>query len=282
MVTAAVGFQCPECVREGKATTRATRNLAGGAIHGDPVLITKILIAANVALFVLQYATNDRLTNRFAMQGFAVAVDGEWWRLVTSAFLHTGLTHLAFNMLALWFVGSAIEPRLGRWRYLTVYLLSALGGSVLSYAVDSPFQYSVGASGAVFGLFGALFVLMRRLRFDVGGIIGLIVVNAVIGFLPGLNINWRAHLGGLIVGTLLTAAMVYAPQRHRLGVAIGASFAVFALCVAVTTWRTNQINGCLDGSQNPNVCITDITYIGAASSGTDVSVTPSPAVDAPG
>jgi membrane associated rhomboid family serine protease len=282
MVAAAVGFQCPECVREGKATTRPTRTLAGGAVHGDPVLVTKILIAANVALFVLQYATNDRLTSRFAMQGFAVAVDGEWWRLVTSAFLHTGLTHLAFNMLALWFVGSAIEPRLGRWRYLTVYLLSALGGSVLSYAVDSPFQSSVGASGAVFGLFGALFVLMRRLRFDVGGIIGLIVVNVVIGFLPGLNINWRAHLGGLIVGTVLTAAMVYAPQRHRLGVAIGASFAVFALCVAVSTWRTDQINACLDGIQNPNTCLSDITYLGATGSGADRWVMTSTAVDASG
>ncbi|MCZ3389227.1 MAG: rhomboid family intramembrane serine protease [Actinomycetia bacterium] len=265
-------------MREGKATTRATRTLAGGAIHGDPVLVTKILLAANVVLFVLQYATNDRLTNRFAMQGFAVAVDGEWWRLVTSAFLHTGVTHLAFNMLALWFVGSEIEPRLGRWRYLTVYLLSALGGSVLSYAVDSPFQTSVGASGAVFGLFGALFVLMRRLRFDVGGIIGLIVVNVVIGFLPGLNINWRAHLGGLIVGTVLTAAMVYAPQRHRLSVAIGASFAIFAVCVAVTVWRTDQINACLTGTQNPNSCINDITYLGATGSAIGGAVAAGPAV----
>lgn len=279
MIAAAVGFQCPECVREGRATTRQARTLAGGAIHGDPVLVTKILIAANVALFVLQYATNDRLTSRFAMQGLSVALEGEWWRLMTSAFLHTGVTHLAFNMLALWFVGSAIEPRLGRWRYLTVYLLSALGGSVLSYAVDSPFQSSVGASGAVFGLFGALFVLMRRLRFDVGGIIGLIAINAVIGFIPGLNINWRAHLGGLIVGTVLTAAMVYAPQRHRLSVAIGASFAVLALCLAVTTWRTAQINDCLTGTQNPNTCIEDITYIGAVRSGAGGGFATSPTVD---
>ncbi len=282
MVSASVGFQCPDCVREGKATVRQTRTLAGGAIHGDPVLVTKILVAANVALFILQYVTNDRLTARFVMQGFAVAVDGEWWRLVTSAFLHTGVTHLAFNMLALWFVGSAIEPRLGRWRYLTVYLLSALGGSVLSYAVDSPFQSSVGASGAVFGLFGALFVLMRRLRFDVGGIVGLIAINAVIGFVPGLNINWRAHLGGLIVGTLLTAAMVYAPQRQRLAVSIGASFAVVVVCVAVTTWRTDQINSCLDGTQNPNNCIEDITYIGAASSVSDSGIAARPPVDASG
>jgi membrane associated rhomboid family serine protease len=263
MVSAAVGFQCPECVREGKATTVAPRTLAGGAIHGDPLLVTKILVALNVGFFVLQLVTDDRITNRFAMQGLSVAIEGEWWRLMTSAFLHTGITHIALNMLALWFVGGAVEPRLGRWRYATVYLLSALGGSVLSYAVDSPFQASVGASGAVFGLFGALFVLMLRLRFDVQGLIAIIAINVVIGFIPGLNINWRAHLGGLIVGAVLTAAMVYAPQRSRLAVSIGVSIGVLLVCVAATMWRTDQINSCLDGTQNPNRCLDEITLVSA-------------------
>ena len=263
MVSAAVGFQCPECVAEGRKTTREARNLAGGVLHGDPVLVTKVLIAINVGLFVVQVATNDRVTSRFAMQGFAVALEGEWWRLMTSAFLHTGVTHIALNMLALWFIGAAVEPRLGRWRYLTIYLLSALGGSVLSYAVDSPLQYSVGASGAVFGLFGALFVLMRRLRFEVGGLISIMAINVVIGFVPGLNINWRAHLGGLIVGTVLTAVMVYTPQARRLVASIVASVVVLVGCVGVTVWRTDQINGCLDGTQNPNICLDDITIVGA-------------------
>lgn len=263
MVSAAVGFQCPSCVDEGRKTTRQAKNLAGGAIHGDPVLVTKVLIGINVALFMLQVATDDRVTNRFAMQGLAVAYDGEWWRLMTSAFLHTGVTHIALNMLALWLIGGAVEPRLGRWRYLAVYLLSALGGSVLSYAVDSPFQSSVGASGAVFGLFGALFVLMRRLRFDVGGLISIIVINVVIGFVPGLNINWRAHLGGLIVGTVLTAVMVYTPQTRRLLASAVASAVVLVVCVGVTVWRTGQINDCLDGTQNPTVCLDDITIVGA-------------------
>ena len=263
MVSAAVGFQCPECVEEGRKTTREARTLAGGVIHGDPVLVTKVLIGINVALFMLQVATNDRVTNRFAMQGLAVAFEGEWWRLMTSAFLHTGITHIALNMLALWFIGGAIEPRLGRWRYLTVYLLSALGGSVLSYAVDSPLQSSVGASGAVFGLFGALFVLMRRLRFEVGGLISIIVINVVIGFLPGLNINWRAHLGGLIIGTVLTAVMVYTPQPRRLVASVVASVVVLVGCTGVTVWRTDQINSCLDGTQNPTICFDDITIVGA-------------------
>src|SRR3954454_10157917 len=190
MVSAPVGFQCPDCVRQAGATSRQARTLSGGAIHGDPALITKILVAVNILVFVIDSALGHRLLGDYAMQGGAVAADGEAYRLVTSAFLHTGFTHLAFNMIALWFVGAAVEARLGRWRYLTVYLLSALGGSVLSYAVDSPLQTSVGASGAVFGIFGALFVLSVKLRFDLGGLIALILINAVIVFIPGLNINW--------------------------------------------------------------------------------------------
>jgi len=286
MVTAAVGFQCPECVQEGKATVREARTLAGGVIHGDPMLVSKILIGLNVAVFVVNLVLDDRLFKLFAMQGGAVALEGEQYRLITSAFLHSGLTHLAFNMLALWFVGGAVEPRLGRWRYLTVYLLSALGGSVLSYVVDSPLQVSVGASGAVFGLFGALFVLMRKLRFDVGGIVGLIAINAVIGFIPGLNINWRAHLGGLLVGTLLTLVMVYAPQRSRIGWSLGATFVLLAAMAVATAQRTGEIEGC---SQEVNgewmydpACMEDITLIGAPVSADVARIPPRAPVDASG
>lgn len=268
MVPAPVGFQCPDCVKSASANARQARTLAGGAIHGDPMLVTKILVAINVVFFGLQLLLGPAFENRLLLIGLnprpepveGVAL-GDYYRLITSAFLHTGITHLALNMLALWFVGATVEPRLGRWRYLTVYLLSALGGSVLSYVLDSPFQASVGASGAVFGLFGALFVLMVRLRLDVRGLIAIIAINVVIGFLPGFNINWRAHLGGMIVGALLTAAMVYAPQRSRLWVSIGASVAVVVLCAAATVWRTDQINSCLDGTQNPNRCLEDITYV---------------------
>ena len=265
MVSAPVGFQCPECVREASAGAREARTLAGGTIHRDPVLVTKVLVALNVGFFVLQYLTGDELTVDFAMSGFAVAVLDEWYRLITSAFLHAGFAHLALNMLALWLVGGAVESRLGRWRYLTLYLLSAVGGSVLSYAVDSPWQTSVGASGAVFGLFGALFVLMRRLRFDVGGLIAIIAINVVIGFVPGFNINWRAHLGGLIVGTFLAVAMLYAPQRSRLWVSIGASALVLAVCVGVSVARSAQIEACLTGGSP--TCVDDLTVVGRSSTG---------------
>jgi membrane associated rhomboid family serine protease len=267
MVSAPVGFQCPECVRTASSQARQARTLTGGAIHGDSALITKVLVAANVLVYVLDVAIGDRLFNNFAMQGGAVAVDGEAYRLVTSAFLHTGFTHLAFNMIALWFIGAAVEARLGRWRYLAVYLLSALGGSVLSYVVDSPLQTSVGASGAVFGIFGALFVLSVKLRFELGGLIALIAINAVIGFLPGLHINWRAHLGGLIVGALLTTVMVYAPQKSRFISSVVACVVMFAALAGLTVFRSDEIQGCTADGPGGAVfydpaCMQDITRIG--------------------
>ena len=254
MVEAPVGFHCPECIREAGRHLRAGKTLAGGAVHKDPILLTKILVAANVVLYGLQLLTNEALTEQFLMSGGPVAFLGEWWRLITSAFLHGSPTHLLFNMAALWFVGGAIEPRLGRSRYLAVYLVSALAGSVFSYIVDPVSQASVGASGAVFGLFGALFVLALRLRFDIGGIIAIIAINVVIGFVPGFNINWRAHLGGLIAGSILTAAMVYAPQRSRRWVSIGATAALVLVCVGGAYLRTEQIRSCVQEEQSFVLC----------------------------
>lgn len=258
MIEAPVGFQCPECVREGNRGLQPGRTLTGGAIHKDPVLITKILVGSNVLFFALQVLSKDRVTADFAMNGVAVAILGEWWRLVTAAFLHVSVTHLLLNMLALWIVGGVIEPRLGRWRYLTVYLVSALVGSTLSYLVDPLSQPSVGASGAVFGLFGALFVLAVKLRLDVRGVVALIAINAVIGFVPGLNINWRAHLGGLLAGTILTAVMVYAPQRQRLWMSIGTAVVLVVMCVFGTVARTEQARNCIQDQQAFPPCDTGI------------------------
>jgi len=253
MREAPVGFQCPECVAQAARTTKVGRTVAGGRVHGDPVLVTKVLLAVNVVLFLAQQVVGDSLTQRFWLMGAPVAA-GEWWRLMSSAFLHVSATHLLFNMLALWFVGSAIEPRLGRSRYLTVYLVSAFAGSALSYAVDPILSPSVGASGAVFGLFGAFFVLALRLRMDVRGVISIIAINLVIGFIPGTGINWRAHVGGLIAGTVLTAAMVYAPQAKRVAVAVGATAVIIAVCVGLTVWRTNEIQACVQAPSLTSKC----------------------------
>ena len=254
MVDAAVGFQCPDCVRASGRTVREGRTVSGGRVHRDPALVTKVLVVINVVLFVVQWATDDRLYQEFAMWGFGVALNGEWYRLLTSAFLHASLTHLALNMLALWMAGAAVESRLGRWRYLTVYLVSALAGSALSYAVDSANQVSVGASGAVFGVFGALAVLAYRLRFDIRGIVGIIALNFVIGFLPAFNINWRAHLGGLVAGAVLTAVMVFTPQRSRTLATVVAAVLVVAACAGATAWRTEHIRACVDGDKPAAQC----------------------------
>ena len=144
----------------------------------------------------------------------------EPWRFLTAAFLHSPgqYLHIVFNMVALWFVGPTLENTLGRARYITLYLMSAVGGSVgsvlLATATDSWATTSVGASGAVFGLFGAILVISKRLGGDVRGILVLIGINLALGFVMA-NIAWQAHVGGLVTGGLLAAAYAYAPPARR-------------------------------------------------------------------
>ena len=155
-----------------------------------------------------------RFTNGGPLQGVA---EGQWYRLITSAFLPPpggglGPLDIIFNMWALILVGPALERLLGHARYLTVYLVSALGGSVALYVLV-PYELALGASGAIFGLFGAWFVVARRLRLDSRWIVTLVVLNLVIGFVVP-NIAWQAHLGGMLAGGLLTAAYAYAPREQ--------------------------------------------------------------------
>jgi len=145
-------------------------------------------------------------------------------------------------MWALIFVGPALEHVLGRVRFLAVYLASALGGSVLYYLIAPVGIPALGASGAIFGLFGAWFVLARRLRIDSRLIVGLIVLNLVIGFVVP-NIGWQAHVGGLIVGAALTAAYVYAPRANRAAIQVGATVLVFALLILGVVVRDYQLVG---------------------------------------
>lgn len=174
MVSASVGFQCPDCVRGGSGTGHAPaanqpRTLAGGTVAADPRLVTKVLIGLNLALYLVQAAVGDAFTNSFDLFGRAWlsgevqgVAEGQWYRMVTSMFLHGGVMHILFNMVSLWWIGGPLEAALGRARYITLYFVSGLAGSALSYLLASPQQPSLGASGAIFGLFGATAVLMRR------------------------------------------------------------------------------------------------------------------------
>ncbi len=227
---AAVGVQCVDCVAEAARAIPAKRTVFGGVVRPGRPVVTLTLIGLCVASFVLQLVVPS-WTNRWIFS--PVAGYFEPWRFLSVAFLHstTNYLHIVFNMVALWFVGPMLEQTLGRARYLTLYLLSAIGGSVgsvlLAMNLPAMQQFSVGASGAVFGLFGAALVVTHKLGGDYRGILGLIGINFAIGFFA-TGIAWQAHLGGLLTGALLAAAYAYAPKDRR-GVVAFAAPALLAL-----------------------------------------------------
>ncbi|HZG04970.1 MAG TPA: rhomboid family intramembrane serine protease [Streptomyces sp.] len=258
MIPASVGFQCPECVRSGSGTGHAPgaqrpRTLAGGTVAADPRLVTKVLLGINLALFVAVLAVGDRLVGELSMVGYAYdpgpgvldwvgVADGEWYRLLTSAFLHQEVWHVGFNMLALWWLGPQLEAALGRWRYLALYLLSALGGSTLAYLLAEQNQASLGASGAIYGLFGATAVLMRRMNYDMRPILVLLAINLFITFRFS-GISWEAHIGGLVTGAVIAYAMVHAPRERRTLVQYGTCAVVLLAVVVACAVRTAQLVG---------------------------------------
>jgi membrane associated rhomboid family serine protease len=245
MIEASVGFQCPECVREGNSNVRRARTSFGGRLSDNPGYVTKVLIGLNVAMLAAEYASSSvtdhlelvgRAFDPFTGQLLGVA-EGQYWRLITAAFLHAGLLHLAMNMYALFLFGPPLEQALGRARFVVLYLVAALGGSAASYAFSTPSQHSLGASGAVFGLFGAFFVVNRRLGRDSSGLLVLLVVNLAFSFLVP-NIDWRDHVGGLVTGTLVAVAFVYAPRSQRTVVQAAGTVVVLLAVVALIAWRT--------------------------------------------
>jgi membrane associated rhomboid family serine protease len=247
--SAAVGQQCVECIREGNRGDRRATAPFGGKVANQPV-VTWVLVAINVLAYLGELINSSALISHGAMVGkFGPTIgvaDGQFYRLLTSAFLHEppgggfGIFHIAFNMWALIVVGPAIERLLGRARFLAVYLVSALGGSVLFYLIARPTAVGLGASGAIFGLFGAWFVLSRRLHLDARMVVGLIAVNLLISFTVS-GIAWQAHVGGLIAGSALTAAYAYAPRNNRTLTQIAATAGMVALLVIGVVVRDHQL-----------------------------------------
>ncbi|WP_283139584.1 rhomboid family intramembrane serine protease [Rhizohabitans arisaemae] len=228
MREAAVGHQCVECVHQGSRTVRQARTTFGGKVT-NRVFVTWTLLAVNVFAYVLEAANTVRVLNEFMMSAGHVAV-GQWWRLITGAFLHSpppSFWHILFNMWALYVIGPELERRLGSVRFAALYMISALGGSVAIYLFGTT---AVGASGAIFGLFAALFVVGRKLGYDIRGVAVLIGINVVITFIvPG--ISWQGHLGGLVTGALVAAIFAYAPAKNRNVIQFAATFAVFIVLV---------------------------------------------------
>ncbi len=246
---AAVGFQCVDCVNETKRTTPAARSVYGGAAAVGRPLVTLGIIAACALLYVLQWIVPDGAIyqNLAFATVYATPEYGafEPWRMLTSAFLHSQgfILHIVLNMYMLWIFGQALEPLLGRLRFLAVYVLSAIGGSVgyllltPAYIPGQPVSGVVGASGAIFGLFGAMLVVQRHRGGDTKQLWILIAINGAIGFLVP-QIAWQAHLGGLVTGALCAAVIAYVPRGRRQGLLqLVGLIAVVCVLVAATALR---------------------------------------------
>lgn len=243
---AAVGVICPECLRDQqkaaspaqrKAERRWSRPRAVSVADTRPIVTYAIIgitvftylltlipgIGADIqdSLLFLAPTLYPELTGRF-----------EPWRLLTAALVHGSLLHVGLNMLALWMIGRSLEPLLGRWRFLSLYVLSALGGSV-AVALLSFLTPVVGASGAIFGLFGALLVIGRHIGANIAGIAIVLGVNLVIGFVPGFNVSWQAHIGGLLVGLLVgfIFTRTRAPRQRGLQIALLVAVAVVLIAL---------------------------------------------------
>ncbi|GAB3853075.1 rhomboid family intramembrane serine protease [Nocardioides maradonensis] len=241
MRDAAVGFQCPDCVKEGRKTTRSGRTAYGGLVPEKPGAVTMVLIGINAVVWLVIQATGRY--GSWIYQHFALAPagtcpaypaiadrrvceqlpNGQWetgiahapWELITSTFTHVEILHIGFNMYALWVLGPQLEQVLGRARYVALYLLSALAGSVAVLWLADPAVSTVGASGAVFGLMAALVVIGTRVKADLSSLWLWIGLNAVLSFTLA-HVSWQGHLGGFIGGAIVTAALVYAPRQNRI------------------------------------------------------------------
>ena len=239
--SASVGHQCLDCVAAAAASVPPVRTAAGAVIRTGIPMVSYGLIAVNVVVFLLAKFAPPEQVYRLALWPVLVAT-GDWYQLVTSAFLHLAILHLLFNMYALYVIGPPLEEHLGRWRFAVLYGLSALGGSVMVYLFSQPNVPTVGASGAIYGLFGATFVAARRLRLDIRWLVGLIAINLVLTFaVPG--ISWQGHIGGLITGALIAAVFVYAPRPRRTLIQAAASIGVLAVFAVLIGLRTATLVG---------------------------------------
>lgn len=269
MREAAVGHQCVECVKEGARSIRQARTAFGGRISAVP-LVTYVLIGLNVLAYLAELVRSS-VVDRFGMLGRGLVgadgthylwtypygpdvhaeglVGGEWYRLLTSAFLHMppdqgiGVVHIVLNMTSLWTVGRVVESQLGRVRYLALYLLAALGGSVLELLI-SPDERAIGASGAIFGLGAAYYVMARRLGYDMAGVNRYMTGLVLWLVLSAWVTSWQGHLGGLLAGGAVTLAYTYAPRDNRRNlVQAGACVALLALLVILTWAKVSELSG---------------------------------------
>lgn len=222
-----VGVVCPECMKAQRKTQTPQQRRAGRAggvlantFGGRPPTVTTGIIGVTGLVGIAQMIPGVGSVVEQVLLFFAPFLYPELsgvsqpWRVVTALFVHGGILHFAMNMLALYVIGRSLERMLGAWRFLALYLIAGMGGSV-AVALLAPLTPVVGASGAIFGLFGALLVIGRQLGADMRSILVILGLNLAIGFLPGTNISWQAHVGGLVVGALVGLIFVRTRTKQR-------------------------------------------------------------------
>jgi membrane associated rhomboid family serine protease len=262
MNEAAVGFQCPECLAEGAARTRDVRTVLGARVDARTGLVSYTLVAIIIGVAALGFLLNavggPDLRTTLGVVGIAIDVtdsgptligvaDGEYYRLFTAQFVHGGLLHLLFNCYVLFVIGPFVESAIGRWRFLALFLISGITGAVASYLFNDPQTLSVGASGAIFGLFGAALVINHRLGRRTNEILGLLAINLVLGFVIP-NIDWRAHLGGLIAGSLVAAVLAFSAPRLRQAAFVVVCLVILAIDALLVAARTSELRDLSDPS----------------------------------
>jgi membrane associated rhomboid family serine protease len=239
MVSASVGWQCPECTSSGAKTsrhvpafTRTSRGHSGAVGSTNPTPLVLTIIGINVVVFFLERFGNDTaVISKYALQPIDVHYQHQYYRAFTAMFLHANFQHILFNMIALLIVGPAVEVLLGKARFLVLYLLAGLAGSVASYLLSPAYIFGLGASGAIMGVMGAYVVIGLRRRLPIASVVALLILNLLIGFSG--SIDWRAHLGGLAIGALLAFVYDYAGDlRDRttgMVLTVGASVVVLVV-----------------------------------------------------
>ncbi len=268
MVDAAVGFQCPECTKEGARQTRQDQLPYGGSVVRDPRLTTYVIVAINVVVYLISGVNGlaDKLAlaprgmcldatdpNSYypgALQHACVAAgnhwvdgvaSGAWWQVVTSVFTHLTLIHIALNMFSLIVIGPSIERVLGRARFLAIYAVSGLAGSAFVMWLTNPESSTVGASGAIFGLMGALLLLAYKAKGNYQQVLIIIGVNIAYTVLNVGTISWQGHFGGLLGGIVATWLVAWAPRKNRAAVQWVALAAEAVICVALIAVRAAQL-----------------------------------------
>ncbi|HVV09138.1 rhomboid family intramembrane serine protease [Amycolatopsis sp.] len=257
---ASVGAQCIDCVQAGRQQAQTqqrqyrssglgARTVAGAKLSNS-LVVTPTLIALNIVVYAYTAFQAKSFTDNQTAKLFgdwvlwprAVAGESEWWRLFTSGFLHYGPIHLAVNMFSLWILGRDMEVLLGKVRFAAVYVLALIGGGVSVFLLDDSNRATAGASGAIYGVLGGILVAVIRLRLNPAPAIGTIVLNLIISVsIPGISL--LGHLGGLVVGALVTAAMVYAPTRNRAVWQSVAAVVVLVALVGLYFYRDSQLAG---------------------------------------